>query len=124
MPGPADVRRRDEKGETDEAPSRPPAQQEGGQAAKVVEKIKDRVVKEKIPVNRIYREEMRAVADDKEALQLIPTFAHMKSAFYKSRGQAFGAVPASLELLKSPSSCNVLRTGKGFSSTKSRETRF
>ena len=85
-----------------------------GQASKVVEKIKERVVNEKIPVNRIYREETRAVADDQEALQLIPTFAHMKSAFYKSRRQAFGPVPASLELLEVPEQLQRLENGERF----------
>ena len=68
----------------------------------------------KIPVNRIYREETRAVSDDQEDLQRIPTFAHMKSAFYKSRRQAFGPVPTSLELLGVPEQLQRLENGKRF----------
>ena len=44
------------------------------QAAKIVVKVKELVVNEKVPVNRIYREETRAVANDTETLQLLPTF--------------------------------------------------
>ena len=95
-----------------------------GQAAKVVEKIKEWVVNEKIPVNRIYREEMKAVADDKEALQRIPTFAHMESAFTSRGDEHLVPFQRPSSSLKSPSNCNILKMGKGFSSTKSRETRF
>ena len=85
-----------------------------GEAAKVVEKMKDRVVNERLPVNRIYREETRAVADDSETLGLIPTFATMKSAFYKSRKQTFGVVPASIDLLVIPEQLQRLENGETF----------
>ena len=85
-----------------------------GKAEKVVEKMKERVTKEKIPVNRIYREEMREVVNDPEVLELIPTFAKMKSAFYKSRKQTFGAVPESLEKLEIPEQLQRLESGENF----------
>ena len=85
-----------------------------GKAEKIVEEMKDWVANEKIPVNRIYREELREVANDPEVLDLIPPFAKMKSAFYKSRKQTFGAVPDSLEKLEIPDQLRQLESGESF----------
>ena len=85
-----------------------------GDAAKVMERMKVRVAKEKVPVNRIYREETRAVANDTETLDLIPPFAKMKSAFYKSRKLTFGPVPSSLEEFAVPDALKTLESGESF----------
>ena len=84
------------------------------QAAKIVAKVKERVVNEKLAVNRIYREETRAVADDTETLQLLPTFATMKSGLYKSRKENFGPVPATLAEFVVPERLRRLDNGESF----------
>ena len=84
------------------------------QAAKIVTKVRERVVNEKGPVNRIYREETRAVADDTETLQLLPTFATMKSGLYKSRKEKFGPVPARLAEFVVPEKLQRLDNGESF----------
>ena len=84
------------------------------QAAKIVAKVKERVVNEKLAVNRIYREETRAVADDTETLQLLPTFATMKSGQYKSRKESFGPVPATLAEFVVPERLRRLESGEAF----------
>ena len=66
------------------------------QAAKIVAKVRERVVHEKVPVNRLNREETRALANITKSFQLLPTFVTMKSGLYKSRKEKFGPVPAKL----------------------------
>ena len=84
------------------------------EASKIVERVKERVMKEKVPVNRIYREETRGVARDTETLESIPTFESIKSALYKSRRDKFGPVPASLEELTIPERLQQLENGESF----------
>ena len=84
------------------------------QAAKIVAKVKERVVQEKLAVNRIYREETRAVADDTETLLLLPTFATMKSCLYKSGKESFGPVPATLAEFVVPQRLRRLDNGESF----------
>ena len=49
------------------------------EGSKIVERVKERVMKEKVPVNRTHHEETRCVAGDTKTLDSLPTFESIKS---------------------------------------------